>query len=100
MNSLKYLGITLGNSRNIYEEHKKVIIQKAQRMANLTHAIIHKSVNKVIIGTTYWKQVILPSILYGSAVIVYRVGRKNVSTFSKFHNSVIKSRRNLYLVSF
>ena len=86
VNSLKYLGITLGNSRNIYEEHKKVIIQKAQRMANLTHAIIHKSVNKVIIGTTYWKQVILPSILYGSAVIVYN--KEDILKLQRIENSV------------
>ena len=33
-------------------------------------------------------------------IYIYRVDHKNVFTFLKFYNSVIKSRRKLYLVSF
>ena len=38
-------------------------------MANMTYAVIAKSCHKVMIGKTYWKNVALPAILYGSSVV-------------------------------
>ena len=45
------------------------MIQKAQNLANLTFPVIEKSCNKLLIGKTFWKNVALPSILYGSSII-------------------------------
>lgn len=45
------------------------MIEKAQKLANLTYSVIGKSCNKVLIGKTYWKNVALPSILYGTSII-------------------------------
>ncbi len=64
--SIKYLGITINNSRNIFTLHKQQMFQKAEKMANLTYPVIAKSCNKIIIGKTYWKSVSLPSILFGA----------------------------------
>ena len=35
----------------------------------MTYSIIEKSSNKLMIGKTYWKNVAIPSILYGSSVV-------------------------------
>lgn len=68
MDKIKYLGITIENKRNIFSAQKKIAIEKAEKMANMTYPIIAKSCNKILIGKTYWKQVALPSILFGSKI--------------------------------
>ena len=65
----KYLGIKIVNKRDLFREHKRDIIKKAHKMANMTYSIINKSCNKLMIGKTYWKNVALPSILYGLNVV-------------------------------
>ena len=60
----------------------------------LTHyACLKASIHYAIAYSNSWRErmVLMP---------IYRVNHKNVSTFWKFYNSVIKSHRNLYLVSF
>ena len=65
----KYLGVNIVNRKDIFKEHKKTMIKKAQKMANMSLAVICKSCNKLLIGKTFWKSVVLPSILYGANVI-------------------------------
>ena len=67
--SLKYLGLSIGNKRNLFSKQKKDMITKAQKMANMTYGIIGKSCNKLMIGKVYWKSLALPSILYGGNII-------------------------------
>ena len=38
---------------------------------NMTYSIIYRSCNKLLIGKTYWKSIVLPSLLFASAVIVW-----------------------------
>ena len=68
-NNIKYLGIEISNSRNMFKNQKSIMIGKAQKMANITYSVIAKSCNKLLIGKTYWKSLVLPSILYGSNVM-------------------------------
>ena len=69
VNSIKYLGITISNKKNMFKEHKNVMMRKAQKMANMTIGIIGKSCNKLMIGKCFWKSLALPSILYGTNII-------------------------------
>ena len=41
------------------------MIEKAQRMANMTYGVVARCCNKLLIGKTFWKTLALPSILYG-----------------------------------
>ena len=50
--SIKYLGIEIDNKRKYFKTQRE-IIQKARKMANLTHCVIEKSCNKLLIGKTY-----------------------------------------------
>ena len=45
------------------------MIQKAQRLANMTFGITQKSCNKLMIGKCYWKCVALPSFLHGASIL-------------------------------
>ena len=69
---MKYLGVNINNQKNCFREHKEEILKKAQRMANLTYSVISKSCNKMLIGKTYWKSVVMPMLLHGASVIDYK----------------------------
>ena len=68
---IKYLGITINDQKIFFITQKKQIMQKARKMANMTYTVIAQSVNKILIGKTNWKSVVLPSILYGTNVIQF-----------------------------
>ena len=46
------------------------MIEKAQRMANMTYGMVARSCNKLMIGKVFWKSLALPSILYGANVFI------------------------------
>ena len=48
--SIKYLGIEIDNKRNYFKTQREKIIQKARKMANLTHCVLEKSCNKRLLG--------------------------------------------------
>ena len=68
---IKYLGVTVDDKRNCFQQHKKQKILQARRMTNLTYSVIARSCNKMLLGKTYWKSVVLPNILYASSVVTW-----------------------------
>ena len=71
VSSFKYLGVTLGEKKDCYQEHKEEKIKMAKRMANMTYSVVHRLCNKLMIGKTYWASVVLPSVLFASSVITW-----------------------------
>ena len=45
------------------------MITKAKRFTNLTYSVIAKSYNKMKMGKTFWKGVVLSSVLYGAGLM-------------------------------
>ena len=66
---IKYLGVLIDGKRNMFDSQKKEMINKAKKMENMTYGIIERSCNRVMIGKTYWKDVVLPSILHAVEII-------------------------------
>merc|ERR1712002_1321663 len=66
-----YLGITVtgGKGREIFQAENKIILDKANKQVNTIMGDVRKSADKAIIGKAIWKQVSVPSILYGRAVV-------------------------------
>lgn len=62
---IKYLGIIVNDKKNCFQMQKEEMFRKARRLANMTYNVIEKSCSRMLIGKTYWKNVALPSILYG-----------------------------------
>ena len=58
------------NQRNMYKAQKRHMIEKAQRMANMTYGMVARSCNKLMIGKVFWKSLALPSILYGANAFI------------------------------
>ena len=71
VNQIKYLGVNLGTGWDIFQQHKELKLKSVCRFSNMTYSVIERSCNKLLIGKTYWKSVVLPSILFGSAVICW-----------------------------
>ena len=84
----KYLGVIVNDSRRCFKEHKKVMMEKATKMANLAYSVVAKSCAKIIIGKAYWKSIALPSILYGTNVI--NITKQEIVKLQRTENKVYR----------
>merc|ERR1712033_76133 len=66
-----YLGITVtgGKGREIFQAENKKILDKAKKQVNTVMGDVRKSADKAIVGKAIWKQMSVPAILYGRAVV-------------------------------
>ena len=71
-NSTKYLGIMIENSRMCFNLQKKKLYESGLKFVNMIYSILGKCCNRMLIGKTYWKGLVLPNILYGTDVIGMR----------------------------
>ena len=71
---IKYLGVIITNKRNFLLEQKKRIVQEANKYANIMPSVTRRSCNKILIGSTYWKSIVLPTIMYAQEIICYTKG--------------------------
>ena len=83
-----YLGVEIISDRNIFRKHISKMIEKAQRLANVTYSVIGKCCNKVLIGKTFWKSVALPSILYATNVM--NIDEKDIERLQVIENGVYR----------
>ena len=86
--SIKYLGIEINDKADMFESQREVMMEKAQRMAKNTYAVIEKSCNKVLMGKTFWKGVALPHILMGNQVVVFN--QEEVESLQVIENGVYR----------
>ena len=75
--TVKYLGITINEGRSCFNDHKKLKIKKAKELACMIMSVIARSSNKLLIGKTYWKSVVLPDVLYGAEIIPFTKSELN-----------------------
>ena len=86
---VKYLEIDIDNKRNYFKTQRDKIIHKARKMANITYSVIERSCNKLLIGKTFWKSIVLPSIIYGTNII--NLTEDNINELQKIENSIYRS---------
>merc|ERR1711874_267732 len=88
-NEVKFPGIQIGGKgRDIFQAENKLWIRKAEKKANEIVSQIKKSCDKVIVGKAIWKQMTLPSILFGRAVIA--ISKTNIEKIQRIENRVWK----------
>ena len=85
-NEIRYLGVTINNTRDCFKAHKARKMEQAAKMANMTYSVIARSCNKLLIGKTYWKGVVLPTLLYGAPIIDWN--EKEIEKLQKIENTV------------
>ena len=88
VDKIKYLGIVIDNKKDLFKTQKGIIKEQAEKYARLTNEIIHKCVNKMLIGKTYWKNVVIPSILQGIGIITFT--KKEINELQRIENEVYR----------
>ena len=83
---IKYLGVHINDSPECFKAHKDIKIKSAQRLSNLTYSVIARSCNKLLIGKTYWKSVVIPSLLFASSVVTWN--RTELQQLQRTENNV------------
>ena len=53
------------------------MIRETRKMGKLAYSVTARACNRIEIGKTYWKNVALPSSLYGGNIVVWREGELN-----------------------
>ena len=86
--SIKYLGIIIQVTRDIFMKHREKMISQAQKLRNLAYSVTRKSCHKVMIGKSYWKSMALPSILYGVEVV--QILEQDMASLQRIENSVLR----------
>ena len=87
--SLKYLGVKITNAKNCFDEFKKEQLLKAKQLANISHSIMARSCNRLLIGKNYWKFLGLSSVLYAAEVLEFR--EAELLQLQVIENSVYRS---------
>ena len=77
------------DKKRLFEKHKKEMNVRMNRMMNMTSCVIEKSVNRVLIGKTFWKSMVLPSVLYASSVMDFN-RRDEIDKMQVYENSVMR----------
>ena len=83
---MKYLGVEVVDKRDCYQSHREEKINLARRMLNMTYSVIAGSCLRMLLGKAYWKNVVLPSVLYASEVVVWK--RDELAKLQRIENCV------------
>ena len=83
---VKYLGVRVSSTKDVFKLHREDVCMKGRKMTSMTYSVIHKSWNRVLIGKTYWKSVIMPSLLYGSSVFCWNLS--DIGKLQRCENAV------------
>lgn len=83
---IKYLGLIINDTVNCFKHYKTTKLEATLKYANMTYSIIARSCNKILIGKTYWKAVVLPCLLYGVGVVTW--SKAELEKLQKIENSV------------
>jgi len=72
VSELRYLGVTVVNKRDCFGVNRKEKMRLAERMVNMTYSVIARACDRVLIGKTYWKSIVLPTVLSSGDVMVWK----------------------------
>ena len=85
---IKYLGITIDNSRQCFTTHIGNGYNGARKMLAVLYSILGNCCNRLLIGKTFWKGLALSSFMYGSDVVVY--GSNGLGKLQSFDNQAYR----------
>ena len=89
---IKYLGIMLKNTREVFSEQRIKMINQAKQMANMSYSVVSRSCHRTMIGKTYWKCIVLPSVLFGAELVNFR--ETDLKQLQIAENSVLRVMLN------
>ena len=98
---IKYLGLEIDDDRDMFKSQRKIIIDKIKRYKPLTNQVIETSCNRLLIGKTFWKQVVMTGALHGVGLI--NLAKTEMDELQVAENEVyriiLKARRNVAMAA-
>ena len=64
------------------------MIRETKKMGKIAYSVMARACNRIGIGKTYWKNVVLPSALYGGNVVVWR--ERDIEQLQVAENEVLR----------
>ena len=86
--NLKYLGIVICDGRDIFKKHKVEMIDRAEKMALQTYSVIERCCSRVVMGKTFWKAIVLPSVLSGIGLM--SLNKKQMNKLQRIEDWVFR----------
>ena len=90
---IKYLGVIVENKRKMFQGHKMKSFDKGIQFGNQLYSILGNSYNRMLIGKTFYKGLVLPNILYGQDIIIYN--KSELEQLQKFYNKACRTILNV-----
>jgi hypothetical protein len=90
---IKYLGVKIEDSRDIFSNYTKEKINKARKYKYWINFVLRDKIFKADLGKVFWKGALLPSILHGSQVCVWK--KKQINEINILQNNILRNLLNL-----
>ena len=84
----RYLGLEIENRRDLFRGQREKMVRETRKMGKLAYSVMARACNRIEIGKTYWKNVVLPSALYGENVVVFR--EREIEQLQVAENEVLR----------
>ena len=88
VNKVKYLGLEVGNERDLFKGQRDAMIKKAVEQIVRVRSNVEKSFNKLEVGKLWWKNGVMPSVLVGVGVISLR--KEDIDKLQTLENGVYR----------
>lgn len=86
VSKMKYLGVSLTIGKDCFKENRGEKIKLAERMANITYSVVARSCERLLMGKTFWKSIVLPAVLSSGQLMVW--SKKEMEKLQRIENSV------------
>ena len=73
---LRYLGVKVVPKRDCFGEKRNEKVRLARKLENLTYSVIARACDRLLVGKTFWKSVVLPSVLSSGEVMVWSKNKR------------------------
>ena len=95
------MGLEIDDDRDMFKSQRKIIIDKIKRYKPITNQVIETSCNRLLIGKTFWKQVVMTGALHGVGLI--NLAKTEMDELQVAENEVyriiLKARRNVAMAA-
>ena len=72
--TIKYLGVLIDNKKGCFNSQKNRIFENGLKFSNQTYSVLGKACDKMLVGKTFYKGLVLPGMLYAGETIPFNIG--------------------------
>ena len=86
VDEIRYLGVVVSARRDCFRKNRMERIESAERMVNMTYSVVERSCDRLLMGKTFWKSVVLPGVLHAGELMVW--SRSELDKLQRLENGV------------